>query len=80
MHSKTKTSLDRFNSILKIAEEKHSTHDDIIIQAYSAQEEKRLRGEKKDHNIRGLWNNIRWPTLHVIGAPVGKEGRTKNLK
>lgn len=50
-----KIALDRFNSILRIAEAKINKHNDIIIEAIliATQEEKRL-GEENDHSIRDL--------------------------
>ena len=31
--------------------------------------------KKHESNIRGLWDNIKWANLRIIGIPEGKEQR-----
>lgn len=55
-------------SRLEIAEERvHEFDRTLAITNFRNKERKGLK--KNEHNIRNLWDNIRWSNIHVIGAP-----------
>ena len=50
-----------------------SDMEDKIMGITQSGQQTKNQVKKHESNIRGLWDNIKWANLYIIGVPEGKE-------
>lgn len=59
---KIKSTVDMISSILDIEEEIINEHEKVVIKTIQMKH----REKKKGQSISKLWDNFKWPKIHII--------------
>ena len=64
-----KSTLEGTNTRITEAEERISEVEDRIVEIIDAERKIEKRINRNEDNLRGLWDNIKWPNIRIIGVP-----------
>ena len=70
--------LEGINSRITEAEELISDLEDRVVEIIAAKQNIEKRMKRSEDSLRDLWDNIKWPNIHIIGVPEG--GERKDLR
>ena len=70
--------LEGINSRITEAEELISDLQDRMVEIIAAKQNIEKRMKRSEDSLRALWDNIKWPNIHIIGVPEG--GERKDLR
>ena len=65
--------LEGINSRITEAEELISDLEDRVVEIIAAKQNIEKRMKRSEDSLRDLWDNIKWPNIHIIGVPEGGE-------
>ena len=61
--------LEGINSRITEAEELISDLEDRVVEIIAAKQNIEKRMKRSEDSLRDLWDNIKWPNIHIIGGP-----------
>ena len=70
--------LEGINSRITEAEELISDLQDRMVEIIAAKQNIEKRMKRSEDSLRALWDNIKWPNIHIIGVTEG--GERKDLR
>ena len=77
-----KNTLEGTSSRIMEAEDRISKAEDKMVEINDAERKKDKRIKRNEDNLRDLWDNVKFPTIRIIGVPEEdkKKGHEKLLK
>ena len=78
-----KNTLEGTNSRIMEAEDRMSEVEDKMVEINEAERKKEERIKRNEDNLRGLWNNVKYPNIRIIGVSEEedkKKGQEKILE
>jgi len=78
-----KSTLEGTNSRITEAEDRISEVEDIMVEINEAERRKEKRIKRNEGNLRDLWDNVKHPSIRIIGVPEEedkKKGHEKILE
>ena len=70
--------LERIHSRITEAEEWKTDLEDRMMEITATEQNTEKRMKRSEDSLRDLWDNIKWPNIHIIGVPEG--GERKDLR
>ena len=67
--TKIKSTLEGANSRITEAEDRISEVEDRMVEINEAERKKGKRIKRNEDNLRDLWDNVKCPTIRIIGVP-----------
>ena len=72
-----KNTLEGTNSRITEAEDRISEVEDRMVEINESEWKKEKRMKRNEHNLRDLWDNVKRPSIRIIGVPE-KEDKKKD--
>ena len=73
-----KNTLEWINSRIK-GTERISELEDRLVEITAGEQNKEKRMKRNEDSLRDLWDNIKYPNIHIIGVPEGEEKGPEKL-
>ena len=64
-----KSTLEGTNSRITEAEDRISEVEDRVVEINEAERKKEKRIKRNEDNLRDLWDNVKHPSIRIIGVP-----------
>ena len=81
--TEVKSTLEGTNSRITEAEDRISEVEDRMVEINETERKKEKRIKRNEDNLRDLWDNVKCPTIRIIGVPEEedkKKGHEKILE
>ena len=75
-----KNTLEATNSRIMEAEDRISEVEDRIVEMNKSDRKKEKRIKRNEDNLRDLWDNVKCPSIQIIGVPEEEEKRKTRRK
>ena len=72
-----KSTLEGTNSRITEAEDRIGEGEDRMVEINEAERKKEKRIKRNEDNLRDLWDNVKHPSIQIIGVPE-EEGKKKD--
>ena len=75
-----KNTLEGINSRITEAEDRISEAEDIMEEINGQRGKKKKRIKRNEENLRDLWDNVKCPTILIIGVPEEEDKKKDHEK
>ena len=75
-----KSTLEGTNSRITEAEDRISEVEDIMVEINEAERRKEKRIKRNEGNLRDLWDNVKHPSIRIIGVPEEEDKKKGHKK